>query len=579
VQRIGGRCRSERTGAHAEDHVDALRGQLDALHDRPDDLAAQLPVSVSEAVPHLGGELVEAPDEEHKVLARRGGVGVLLRVRLEHGDALAQPPEPGLELRLQDQALRVAVDEPGEPLAQLGQLGRRGPPVRLRLRARRPQRVPAPRVLPLHPRGVLQQSPDLGPDRRVQCLQPHRRIGAHSLATEAVGVRTGAAVVAAGAFLPGTGPVDRAHAREGVAATAADEQALEQIAGTGDALAGSVLVLPELLLHGVEERGVDERRDGQREPLLGRDRLHGDGASRLRALAALRTQAPRLPRAGAGAPVGRLALVGGVLEHVPDGGAVPARLPRAGGDAQRGQAPGRPAEGEAVAPDPLKHLAHHAGLIEDHLVPRRVRSLLLAGVAIAIRGVGQDAQRPEAGGVPPAPAAALHDLRPFVLGDDALDLHQQFVFRRPRPRPVEEGDGDAGAGELVEQEHLMGVPAGQAVGPVDVEHIDAPDGHHVAQALQSRAHQGRAAVAVVHELQRRGDDQTVRGGPLAQGGQLAADGLGLRLAVCRDPRIERGLRHEHRRPSCRRGPNVAAPLRSAAAAWPTARLVTGTKRA
>ena len=63
-----------------------------------------------------------------------------------------------------------------------------------------------------------------------------------------------------------------------------------------------------------------------------------------------------------------------------------------------------------------------------------------------------------------AAAAALQDLGPLVLGDHALDLEQQVLLRRAAELVVQEDDLDAAAVQLINQQDLVGVLAGQSVG-------------------------------------------------------------------------------------------------------------------
>ena len=61
----------------------------------------------------------------------------------------------------------------------------------------------------------------------------------------------------------------------------------------------------------------------------------------------------------------------------------------------------------------------------------------------------------------PAPPGPLGDQRPLVLGDRPADLEEQLVVRVPGHRPVEELNPAAVPLELVEQEDLEDVVAGQ----------------------------------------------------------------------------------------------------------------------
>ena len=93
-----------------------------------------------------------------------------------------------------------------------------------------------------------------------------------------------------------------------------------------------------------------------------------------------------------------------------------------------------------------------------------------------------------------ATASAFENLRAFVLGDHSLHLQEQLVFGRLPEAVVEKDDIDARTLELVEQEDLIGVLAGQAIGRLDVEAVHSSHGGEVTQALQSRAHEGGPTV-------------------------------------------------------------------------------------
>ena len=71
-----------------------------------------------------------------------------------------------------------------------------------------------------------------------------------------------------------------------------------------------------------------------------------------------------------------------------------------------------------------------------------------------------------------APPGSLGDLGSFVLGDHPLELDHQLVFGRLGPRALDEPDLGAGAGELVDQQRLVGVPAGEPIRRVTQHDID-----------------------------------------------------------------------------------------------------------
>ena len=114
--------------------------------------------------------------------------------------------------------------------------------------------------------------------------------------------------------------------------------------------------------------------------------------------------------------------------------------------------------------------------------------------------------------MPLAPPAALQDLGPLVLRKHPLQLEQQVVLGRVPDWPVEEYHLCTGMSELLEQQDLVGIAAGEAIRRVDVEGADGGQRDQVAQALQGGADQAGAAVAVVDEQPVVGDEMTVPGG-------------------------------------------------------------------
>jgi hypothetical protein len=82
-----------------------------------------------------------------------------------------------------------------------------------------------------------------------------------------------------------------------------------------------------------------------------------------------------------------------------------------------------------------------------------------------------------------ATARALKDLRPLVLGDHALKLQQQLVFRRIALRRLDEYRLNATAGELFREQDLVGVFAAEPVGRVDEDGLKLALGSEIAQAL------------------------------------------------------------------------------------------------
>jgi hypothetical protein len=183
----------------------------------------------------------------------------------------------------------------------------------------------------------------------------------------------------------------------------------------------------------------------------------------------------------------------------------------------------------------MEDLAHDPGLGLEDLDPR--------GAAV----VGHDAAMavghlPEedlagAGAVELAAAVALGDLGALVFGDHALHLDQQRGLRILTERgALEKAHRDAEALELLEDQHLVGVGAREAIG-AQAEHAvqDAGLGG-VAQAIEPGTVEPRARVAVIDELL----DDLVAGrfGRGAQRFELRGDRAALLLALGRHARVE-----------------------------------------
>ena len=140
---------------------------------------------------------------------------------------------------------------------------------------------------------------------------------------------------------------------------------------------------------------------------------------------------------------------------------------------------------------------HQLGL---DLVDRQVSGHAIAGrdVAVAVGGPPGD---PGAGPglLQLATAEAVAEQGPLVLGDGALDLEQELVVRVVGDRPLDELDVAAVLAELLQEEDLVGVLAGQAVGAEDGQDVELAVAGGVPQAVESGAVQALAGVALVGE--------------------------------------------------------------------------------
>jgi hypothetical protein len=130
-------------------------------------------------------------------------------------------------------------------------------------------------------------------------------------------------------------------------------------------------------------------------------------------------------------------------------------------------------------------------------------------------------------------------------GFHPLHLHEQRLFGA-RPRGViEKHDLHPAAFQLLQQQHLIGIWARQAVWRMHRELIDPARGGDITQALQGRADQGCPAVPLVNEDQVLQQWHPGGSDPLPQGSELTLNGVGLRLLLTGDPGIDGDLEVAH----------------------------------
>ena len=297
--------------------------------------------------------------------------------------------------------------------------------------------------------GVGQQRAQVGPDQLIQLgggdvaggaalpLGYPQRVGA--AAAQVVAVALGN--LAAGAGQP---------------ARAAADQRAQQVLMAG-VTGRTLLVGIQLGLHPGEDLLADDRRDRHRDPVLLRPRGM--------ALARPGRQHRRLAAAGRrhlGAVGQRPAGIGRVPQDAPDAGHVPARPAHRGGHPQIGQPRRELVDGCPGFEVPVEQLGdqHRLPWVCPHRIgpagPLRVQPVPERG-----RGPRQQRARPQLR--LPATAHPLGDQRPLILRDRAADLQQQLVMRVGAHRPVQELHPAAMAGQLLDQQHLVDVVAGQPV--------------------------------------------------------------------------------------------------------------------
>ena len=118
-----------------------------------------------------------------------------------------------------------------------------------------------------------------------------------------------------------------------------------------------------------------------------------------------------------------------------------------------------------------------------------------------------------------------------MLGDGAPDLQQELVVGVVRDRVLQEHHLGACATALLKQQHLIGILARQAVRGQHDQRAHGTVAHGVAQRVETGPIEPAATAALVAEDVLVACRMALRGGPGAQGGELAVDGLLAFLAL------------------------------------------------
>ena len=332
------------------------------------------------------------------------------------------------------------------------------------------QTIQAPLVFLDHPGWIGEDTTDLVPDRGVQLLDGYHAGIAPALPIEPPSIRPCASIVvivllALRLVEPLVGTT------ESIPALAADEQPLKQILCTAAMLPDPDSTFSKLLLNRFEQVSIDDRWHGNRYAVLERNFNLAAGMFGEVAASMGRAQG-RLPGEDPSLSEGGLADVGGVRQQVPDGAAAPAGQPGRAGNTHLEQAAANRAQRDVLSTDPLEDRTNHLGLVLGHVETGDTISRFPTDIAVAERRAGHDTENAGSRQVAFAPAASLQHLGALVLGKHALQLKQQVIFRRLANGSVEEDDLRAGMGEFLDENGLIGVVAGEAIGSVDIEPVD-----------------------------------------------------------------------------------------------------------
>ncbi|ESZ30853.1 hypothetical protein X732_30570 [Mesorhizobium sp. L2C066B000] len=124
-------------------------------------------------------------------------------------------------------------------------------------------------------------------------------------------------------------------------------------------------------------------------------------------------------------------------------------------------------------------------------------------------------------------------------------MEQKIIFGRATNGAVQEDDLHTGTTELVDQQRLMGVAAGEPIGSMDVETLDVATGNRIPQPLQRRAKQNRTTVAVIQIAVTWLKHEAIGGNAFLQRYDLTGDRVVARLGLAGYPCIERASHLGH----------------------------------
>ena len=138
---------------------------------------------------------------------------------------------------------------------------------------------------------------------------------------------------------------------------------------------------------------------------------------------------------------------------------------------------------QAVLADPGKDLTDHARCVWDDLLAGLATPLVRGHSMVPVGGAAEHVPRSDAGRMARATPRTLEELGTLVLSDPPLPLQPQGVFRALSQGPVAEPALDASASARIDQQHLIGLLAGQAIRRGPREPVHPARCHHIAQTL------------------------------------------------------------------------------------------------
>ncbi len=483
-------------------------------------------------------ELVDSPQHELKITFRILGGQGRLPFRLKAGQTCLEAGKARLELVGINDPLRIPVNQTVDAVAQPDNLTVEDPDVAGRTAV--PRRHDATLMLSGDPLRIVQHSLDLLPYRLLQLVAAHRTVAARSIATVAVRIRAGAAIVAIVGRPSIPDQSTRHLAVKGVAAQPAHDESLQQPSRSTPPLAFATTVLVQLRLGGLEYANIDDRRHRDRDPFRsGYRRRTGRMTGGLR-MASDRAQ-PGLGGCRRARPSEhRSALVGRVAQHATQGGGVPACQPRPGRTIEGSKATAGVAQADLLDADPVKELTHHVCLLINDFDLRHASSGEAGEIAIAVGHGAKGTDGTGQGGMAAPAAAPFENTSALIFGDHALDLQKQIVFGRTSDCAVEEDNLNTGTAKLFHQQHLVGIPSGKPVGSQHIDAIQFAGRDRITHPFQSGARQHRPAPALIHVRVIGADHRIIGSGAFPQGRDLTRYGVTPRLAVARHAGIKAG---------------------------------------
>ncbi|HUQ11044.1 MAG TPA: hypothetical protein VM146_12075 [Steroidobacteraceae bacterium] len=509
---------------------------LDPANDGVDDLAHAIPVESFEALTDLGGKRFQSADDERQLSFGVGGLSRCPLLFLELRYAQPQPGNARFELGLVDEAASIAVDEAIDPAPKRRHLAIE--PHDLLWRASSVGGLTdASAVLVRHAARIFQQCSNLIPHHLLEPIAAHGWIAAFGRAVEPVRVRADAAVIVAHALRAIGWRERRRLGVIGIAAAAANRQALQQPTRAPSALALAVAVLVELRSRRPERGGVNQGQHRNLDPLLARAHDTPRRARHRSRIAPDQVQ-PLSCRYNARPPEHGASNIGRIIEHAADRRDAPmSQTPRTSA-AHALQTSAHLAHAKSIQTNPRKDATHDVGLFLDDLEAGQSATLIAADVAISERRARQRADRTRAGGMQATTPNPLENLGALVLGDDALNLQQEIILRRVADRAVQEYHLGPGATKLLNQQDLMGVASCQPVGREQIDALDMRAGHRIAQLLQCRTLKVRAAAPIIHVAVIRLKLQAISGDALLQHRDLTVNRAIARLRLARYTRVK-----------------------------------------